>query len=332
MFEQTKVDIFQDAPAMKVGILAFPRVQLLDVAGPADVFAEAARQLGRPHAYRVSVVATTSGLLKTSCGLSLGVDAVVGSRMPRFDTLLVAGGPPADAIARDAVVMAWLQAQAGQVRRIGSVCSGAFVLAEAGLLEGKRATTHWNSAGSLARNYPGTQVDSDAIYIRDGNVYTSAGVTAGMDLALSLVEEDHGRALALAVARELVMFLKRPGGQSQFSAHLAAQVSDKSVVRDVQDYILENLGADLAAPTLAERARMSERNLARLFATEVGMTTAKFVEKARLEAARRALESADVPLKRLADTLGYASVDSFRRAFVRSLGTTPAGYRKRFSP
>lgn len=153
-----------------------------------------------------------------------------------------------------------------------------------------------------------------------------------MDLALSLVEEDHGRALALAVARELVMFLKRPGGQSQFSAHLAAQVSDKSVVRGVQDYILENLGADLSAQTLAERARMSERNLARLFAAEVGMTVAKFVEKARLEAARRALESADVPLKRLADTLGYASVDSFRRAFVRNLGTTPAGYRKRFSP
>lgn len=317
---------------MKIGILAFPRVQLLDVAGPADVFAEAARQLQRPHAYRVSVLATTPGPLKTSSGISLGVDAVIGKRTPRFDTLLVAGSPHVGAIARDAAIMDWLQLQAGQVRRIGSVCSGAFLLAEAGLLDGKRATTHWNSAGLLARNYPGTQVDSDAIYVRDGNVYTSAGVTAGMDLALSLVEEDHGRAVALAVARELVMFLKRPGGQSQFSAHLAAQVSDKSVIRDVQDYILDNLGADLGAQTLAERARMSERNLARLFNTEVGMTVAKFVEKARLEAARRALESADVPLKRLADTLGYASVDSFRRAFVRNLGTTPAGYRKRFSP
>jgi transcriptional regulator GlxA family with amidase domain len=331
MPNQTKPDRFQDAPAMKVGILAFPRVQLLDVAGPADVFAEAARQLQRPHAYRVSVLATAPGPLKTSCGISLGVDAVIGTKSAKFDTLLVAGSPHVDVIARNAAVTDWLQSQAGQVRRIGSVCSGAFLLAEAGLLDGKRATTHWNSAGLLARNYPGTQVDSDAIYVRDGNVYTSAGVTAGMDLALSLVEEDHGRAVALAVARELVMFLKRPGGQSQFSAHLAAQVSDKTAVRDVQDYILDNLGADLGAQTLAERARMSERNLARLFTAEVGMTVAKFVEKARLEAARRALEAADVPLKRLADTLGYASVDSFRRAFVRSLGTTPAGYRKRFS-
>lgn len=317
--------------AMKIGILAFPRVQLLDVAGPADVFAEAARQLKRSHAYSVRVLATAPGPLKTSSGVSVNVDGVIGTRLPVFDTLLVAGSPAIDAVAQDATVTDWLAAQARRVRRIGSVCSGAFLLAEAGLLDGRRATTHWNSARALAQGYPAVQVEPDSIYVRDGNVYTSAGVTAGMDLALSLVEEDHGREVALAVARELVMFLKRPGGQSQFSAHLAAQVAEKSIIRDVQAYVLENLGADLRAPRLAQRVGMSERNLARVFAAEAGTTVAKFVERARLEAARRALESENVPLKRLADTLGYTSADSLRRAFTRAFGITPVDYRSRFN-
>jgi transcriptional regulator GlxA family with amidase domain len=217
------------------------------------------------------------------------------------------------------------------VRRYGSVCTGAFVLAATGLLEGKRVATHWNSAARLAADYPGTCVEADAIYVQDGKLFTCAGVTAGMDLALAMVEADHGRDLALRVARELVMFLKRPGGQSQFSAHLAAQTSERSGVRDLQDYVLAHLKADLSVPALAARAGMSERSFARIFRSEAGTTPAEFVEKARIDAARRMAEESDLPAKRLADAVGYANVDGFRRAFGRRLGVSLTQYRKRFA-
>lgn len=316
---------------MRIAILAFPRVQLLDVAGPADVFAEAAKQLGQPRAYRVDVLAAVGEKLKTSSGVRLGVDGVVGDTRTRYDTVLVAGSPELGDMAPDDALLAWLRDQAGRVRRIGSVCTGAFVLAAAGLLSGRRVTTHWNSAERLARENPDVDVHPDSIYARDGNLYTSAGVTAGMDLALALVEEDHGRDLALKVARELVMFLKRPGGQSQFSAHLAAQANEKSVIGRVQQHILANLGADLSVPALAERASMSERNFARLFRAEAGVTPADYVERARMEAAVRMLQQKDVPLKKLAAAVGYANADVFRRAFARRVGALPAEYRRRFS-
>ena len=319
------------AAGAKIGIVALPGVQLLDVAGPADVFAEAADQLGRPDAYEVRVLGMKRGPVRTSCGVRLHVDDVVGDSAWMPDTLLVAGSPAMPDATESAAFHDALRAASTRVDRLGSVCSGAFALARAGLLAGCRVATHWRVAGKLARVHPDIDVDADAIWIRDGRIWSSAGVTAGIDLALSMVEEDHGRELALAVARQLVVFLQRPGGQSQFSAHLAAQVAERSVIRKVQDHVLAHLGADLGVPALAARAGMSERNLARLFQTEVGMSVAKFVEKARLEAARRALETADVPLKKLADTLGYATADSFRRAFVRHLGTTPVGYRKRFA-
>jgi transcriptional regulator GlxA family with amidase domain len=316
---------------MRIAILAFPRFQLLDVAGPADVFAEAAKQLGQPDAYEVTLLSTQTGMLASSSGLGMLVDAVAATYSGAIDTLLVAGSPNLADMASDAPLQAWLRERAGSVRRVGSVCTGAFVLAASGLLEGKRVATHWNSTDILAAQCPGASVEADAIYVQDGQLFTSAGVTAGMDLALAMVEADHGRDLALKVARALVMFLKRPGGQSQFSAHLAAQTAEKTSVRELQDYVLANLRGDLSVPTLAAQAGMSERNFARTFRSETGTTPAEFVENARIDAARRLAEETDLPAKRLADAVGYGNVDGFRRAFGRRLGVSLVEYRRRFA-
>jgi len=316
---------------MRIAILAFPRFQLLDVAGPADVFAEASHQLGDPKAYQVSVISTDEGLLRSSSGLRMAVDATVATHRGRIDTLLVAGSPRRDDMAVDEDLRRWLQRQASTARRYGSVCTGAFALASAGLLDGKRVATHWNSTDLLAADHPDACVEPDAIYVKDGRLFTSAGVTAGMDLALAMVEDDHGRELALRVARQLVMFLKRPGGQSQFSAHLAAQTAERSDVSAIQDYVLAHLRADLSVPALAKRAGMSERTFARVFRDETGTTPAEFVENARIDAARRMAEESDLPAKRLADAVGYANVDGFRRAFGRRLGLTLVEYRRRFA-
>ncbi|WP_343177313.1 DJ-1/PfpI family protein [Pseudomonas sp. 4810-S13] len=315
---------------MRIALLAFPRVQMLDVVGPADVFAEAARQLGNSRAYRSSVIGTVAGQIKGTNGLRLATDDSIETFKGAIDTLLIAGSPSVNDVAHDAHLRDWVRYQATRVRRIGSVCSGAFVLGAAGLLVGRRVTTHWNSSALLARQYPDAVVEPDSIFIRDGNLYTSAGVTAGMDLALALVEEDHGRDLALSVAREMVMYFKRPGGQSQFSAQLAAQTAERTNIRQIQTYIVDNLAADLSVALLAQRADMSERNFARVFKAEGGFTPAEFVELARIDQARRLIEGSNVSLKRLADQVGYANVDGFRRAFVRRLGVTPSDYRKRF--
>ena len=325
---------------MRVAILAFPRFQLLDVAGPADVFAEASRQLAASAksakaakaAYQVQVIASRQGMLKSSSGLRLAVDASVATQRGAIDTLLVAGSPDIDDMASDAPLKAWLRRQSQSVRRYGSVCTGAFVLAAAGLLDGKRVATHWNAAARLAGACPLAHVEADAIHVQDGKLFTSAGVTAGMDLALAMVEADHGRELALKVARELVMFLKRPGGQSQFSAHLAAQTApERSGVRAVQDHVLAHLKDDLSVPALAAWAGMSERSFARIFRSETGTTPAEFVEHARIDAARRLAEESTLPPKRLADAVGYANVDAFRRAFSRRLGVGLVEYRRRFA-
>ncbi len=319
------------ATITRIAILAFPGVQLLDVVGPADVFSEAARQLGKPHAYSVEVIGIEAGWIKSSCGLRLAVDATVTTQRGRIDTLLIAGSPKIEDMAGDERLNRWLQRQSVRARRYGSVCTGAFVLGAAGLLDCKRVATHWNVAARLAADYPQASVEADAIYVQDGNLFTSAGVTAGMDLALAMVEQDHGRELALRVARELVMFLKRPGGQSQFSAHLAAQTSQRSSLRDLQDHVLANLKDDLSVPALAALAGMSERSFARTFRSETGTTPAEFVEKARIDAARRLAEETDLPAKRLADAVGYANVDGFRRAFGRRLGVSLVEYRRRFA-
>jgi transcriptional regulator GlxA family with amidase domain len=246
------------------------------------------------------------------------------------DTLLVAGGLGAREQRCSRDYLDWLGDQAARARRFGSICTGAWVLAEAGLLDGRRATTHWGSCGELARRYPRVTVDPDPIYVRDGNCYTSAGVTAGIDLALALVEEDLGRAVALRVARLLVVFLRRPGGQAQFSTTLAAQARERGTLGDLVAWMADHVRGDLSVAALARRAAMSPRNFARHFADEVGTTPARYVEGLRLEAARRRLEATTLSVEEVAGASGFGSAEILRRAFRRRLGVTPGQYRTTF--
>lgn len=315
---------------MRIAVLAFPGVQMLDVTGPVDIFSEAMRQAKAPGAYTLQVIGTVAGPFRASNGMAIVPDATIAEAAPGIDTLLVAGGPELDLAAKPPALDGWLREQAARVRRLGSVCSGAFLLADAGLLDGLRVTTHWNVSARLAQDYPKLRVEPDQIYVRDGGVYTSAGITAGMDLALALVEEDFGRELALRVAREFVMFLKRPGGQSQFSAHLAAQTAERDVIRQVQAWVLDHLVEPLTIDQLAAQAGMSTRNFARTFKQEAAITPGDYVEMARVDAARRLLEETGHPLKRVASWSGFGDPATLRRAFGRRLGVSPGDYRRRF--
>jgi transcriptional regulator GlxA family with amidase domain len=313
---------------MRVVILAPPGVQSLDVVGPAEVFWEAARRSGDPTAYEVQIMGTTVGAVRGTGSLRFLSDRTIYDPDEPIDTLLVGGDPAFDEI--DPAVTAWLRRRVPTVRRYGSVCTGVFFLAAAGLLDGRSVTTHWECAEKLRRDFPNLIVDDNQIFIRDGALFTTAGVTAGMDLALALVEEDFGRDLALIVARYMVMFLKRPGGQSQFSAHLAAQMSTKTHIQLAQEYVLENLSADLSVDVMARHAGMSTRNFARVFREDVKLTPAAFVDAARLDAARRMLADTKTPLQRIAHVCGFGSLNTMRRVFVRSLGVSPLDYRKSF--
>jgi len=314
-----------------IAILAMPGVQLLDVSGPLDVFAEANVQ-ARAHAYRMRVIASHPGAICSSSGVRLMPDAIVGDEMDEpVHTLLVAGTPHAASTVSDLDVLTWLRERAPKARRFGSVCSGAFVLAQAGLLNRRRVTTHGAVAEQLARDFPSVIVDADAIHVRDGRLRTAAGVTAGLDLALALVEEDMGRDIAMKVAAQLVMFFKRPGGQMQFSRKGEAVPSGRSALQEVQRWVAANPGSDHSVATLAARIGLSERHFARLFKQEVGVTPAAWVEDIRVAAARRLLEAGDAVPKQVAFECGFADTDTLRRAFQRQVGITPAEYRKRFA-
>jgi transcriptional regulator GlxA family with amidase domain len=305
------------------------------VTGPLEVFARTSRWLidhgrrGEP-AYTVELVAARRGPVVCSSGLELLVRRSFADVRGGIDTLLVAGGIGFLRELGERAVVSWIRRMAPRVRRLASVCTGAFLLAEAGLLDGRRATTHWRRCGELADRYPRITVDPDPIFVREGRVYTSAGVTSGMDLALALVEEDQGHDVALAVARELVMFVKRPGGQSQFSVPLMAQATEHEPIRELQAWINEHLAADLSVVTLARRAAMSPRNFARVFTREVGVTPARFVERARVEAARRRLEESSLGVDAVASECGFGSAEIMRRTFLRTLRVNPADYRHRF--
>jgi transcriptional regulator GlxA family with amidase domain len=316
----------------RIEILAFDMAQLLDVAGPLQVFATAndlARQRRAPLPYCLAVVGAKAPRIETSAGLGLAVDPLPSAESA-VDTLVVAGGFGVNVAARDAALLAWLRARAGHARRLASVCSGALLLAAAGLLAGRRATTHWTRCAELAQAYPEVTVENDPIFIRDGDVWTSAGITAGIDLALALVEDDLGRAIALDIARQLVVFLKRPGGQAQFSAMLSLQYGDQSFAA-LHEWIGENLGAELSVPDLAARANMSERTFLRRYKQATGATPAKAIERLRVEAAQRRLCDSSERIKRVALRCGFGSEETMRRSFLRIARVTPQDYRDRFS-
>ena len=312
----------------RVLVLAVDGCQSLDVLGPVEVLHFASCQV--PGAYRVEVVAPTDGdTITMSNGLCLGA-ASLPDPPPRHDTLIVAGGAGARAAVDDAAVTDWVARAAAQAKRTASVCTGAYLLAAAGLLDGRRATTHWQFCEDLAHSHPAVEVDPDPIFIRDGELWTSAGITTGMDLALALVEEDLGPETALAVARLLVVFLKRPGGQSQFSAALAAQQAAVPALRELQGWIAGHLTEDLSVAALAKRANLSERSFARAFRRELDMTPAAYVEALRVDHARALLEGGAPSLEVVAQASGFASAEVLRRAFHRRIGVGPAAYREHF--
>jgi transcriptional regulator GlxA family with amidase domain len=315
------------SPPSSVVILAYDGVQLLDVTGPIEVF-EAARERGAP--YRVLVASPDGSDILAGSRTRLGADVAFADLPRHIDTLIVPGAPDWHAIVADSALVSTAADAARRSRRTASVCAGAFVLAAAGLLDGRRATTHWELAAELAGAYPQIALDADAIFTTDGPIHTSAGVTAGIDLCLALVEADHGAELARDVARHLVVFMQRPGGQAQFSVRLDLATTTQSPLRHVLDEIAHNPTADHSLEALSERAGFSVRHLARVFQRELGVTPGRYVEGVRVEAAKARLQRSDEPLPAIARATGFGSDETMRRAFWRELATTPAAYRERF--
>lgn len=317
-------------------IIVPPMTSILDVAGPLEVFSKTADYI-RDHlpsikqSYTIHVLSIDSATtVRTSSGLPILCEGSIESIDYPVDTVLFAGKGALESIALRRLIT-WLQAHAGKIRRIGSICAGAFILAEAGLLNGRRATTHWQVCAKMAKLYPQINVEQDPIYVKDGNIYTSAGISAGMDLSLALVEEDFGRDIAIMVARLLVLYLKRPGNQSQFSNILMHQTVDHMPIQIIQEWIVDHLDEELSVELLAEKVAMSPRNFARVFLRETGITPAKYVEKVRLETARRRLEETRLTIDEISNECGIGSADGLRRLFLRHLKITPGDYRRSFA-
>jgi transcriptional regulator GlxA family with amidase domain len=321
-----------------VVIIVPPMASLLNVAGPLEVFTRTMSYIkdNVPEAngtYATHILSVdSSNVVNTSAGLPIICEGGIESINYEVDTVLIAGkitGIADNAVTKN--LTSWLNCNKNTFRRIGSICAGAFVLAEAGLLNGRRATTHWQVCDKLARLYPEIKVEKDPIYVKDGNIYTSAGISSGMDLSLALVEEDFGRDVAIMVARFLVLYLKRPGNQSQFSNILMYQSVDYKPIKLIQDWIMTHLNEDLTVELLAEKALMSPRNFSRVFLREMGITPAKYIDKVRLETARRRLEETRLSLEEISNECGVGSADRLRRLFIRYMKTTPSDYRKSFS-
>ena len=311
-----------------VVLVTFATAQILDVTGPLEVFSSASRFLPSVQ-YRTEVVTTTGGPVRASCGLEFASSSIADVAGP-IDTLMVAGGADMDAAVADSELLVQVRRLASDARRVTSVCSGAFVLAAAGLLDGRRATTHWAECGLLDESYADVTVDLDAIYVHDGNVWTSAGVTAGIDLALALVADDHGHQAAATVARQLVVYLQRSGGQAQFSSLLAGQAADTEPVRDLLSWLRDHLTDDLSVAALARQINLSERQFTRVFKAEVGATAADHVEAVRLDSACRLLETTNRTIEQIAKTCGFGTPETMNRTFRRRLDTTPGDHRHHF--
>jgi Transcriptional regulator containing an amidase domain and an AraC-type DNA-binding HTH domain len=316
-------------------ILVPANVSILDVAGPLDVFTKARDYICENYAainasYVTHVLSFDSVIqVTTSAGLPIICEGGIETIHYPVDTVLVAGNMTLGHVPQ--ILLDWLKEHVCKIHRMGSICAGAFVLAQAGILNGRRATTHWMVCDKLARLYPEINVESDPIFVKDGNVYTSAGISTGMDLSLALVEEDFGRDIAVGTARRLVLYLKRPGNQSQFSNILNYQTVDYEPIKEIQDWIIDHLNENLTVELLAERSMMSPRNFARVFLRETGITPAKYIEKLRLETARRRLEETRLTLDEISDECGVGNADGLRRLFIRHMKTTPSDYRKNFA-
>ena len=312
-----------------VVFVVFPKALLLDLSGPLAVFELSCETSeGGVPPYRLTVASAEGGLIRTSCGLE--VMSAPLSSIGEVDTLVIVGGPGVQGAACEPRLLAWLAGKAGGIRRLCSVCTGTFVLAAAGLLDRRRVVTHWASCKLLQDRFPELTVSPDAIYEHDGPIWTSAGVTAGIDLALALIEDDRGHAEAIRVAKRLVVFLKRSGGQTQFSVPLALQEADDAGFEALHSWISDHLEQDLRVEALAQRMSMSPRTFARLYAARTGRTPAKVVEELRLDAARRALEETRQSIKEIAVRCGFADEERMRRAFRRRLGVNPQDYRGKF--
>jgi transcriptional regulator GlxA family with amidase domain len=314
--------------ALSVVLVAFESAQILDVTGPVEVFSTATRYV-TGVAYDITVASVGGGMVASSSGLAFSTVDLADCPTP-VDTVIVAGGRDMDEVTADLELLSEVNRLAGGARRVASVCSGAFVLAAAGLLDGRRAATHWGECDLLRQAYPSVSVDGDAIYVRDGNVWTSAGITAGIDLALALVADDHGRHAAARVARQLVVYLRRSGGQAQFSTVLEAQDADTEPIRDLLAWLPGHLTDDLTVTALAHRTHLSARQFSRVFKAGTGITPAEHVEAIRTEAACRMLETTQAPIDEIARRCGFGNPETMNRTFRRRLDTTPGKHRQHF--
>lgn len=313
-----------------VAVLLFPRFQMLDLAGPGDAFGEVKVLSNGAAEYEILTIGTTRGPVKSSSGITLLPDRTIFDPCPRFDTVLVPGGLGVFDVLEDSTVLDWLAAQSKTCRRLGAVCNGGFALGAARLLDGKTVSTHWMDASRMMAMFPKAVIEPDRIYVKDGSLYTTAGVTAGIDLSLLLIEEDFGKRMALDVAKYLIVYLRRAGGQSQFSPLLEMQADGDSDVAEIQQYILDHIHERHTVESLARHFNMSARNLSRVFSKKTGATLISFLNDARIDAARRLLEGADLSIKEVAGRCGLDNGESLRRLFTRRLAIGPTEYRQRF--
>lgn len=319
-----------DSAPLRIAVVAYPGVPLLDVTNMVEPFGRANPRLAtaRRAGYAIELIGPVAGPLVTASGIALvashGLDDATGD----YDTVLVAGSESVRAAARSGPLAEWLQRTTATARRVGAICRGVFALGEVGLLDGRRATTHWAWCADLAEAFPAALIEPEPVFVRDGAVSTSAGATAALDLALAFVEEDHGRELALELARELLLYVHRPAGQPQISAQLSTQLAAHCPIRSLQGWIFENLLEDLSVPSLARRVGMSPRNFSRVFAREVGDTPKQFVKRARIETVRRLLEETRDTVDEIAARAGFPNADTLRREFTGMLGVSPTEYRR----